>query len=680
MILSSMGKNISSGSSGYTSNFYAWYAQWRDTGIGRYGAEFRIQFENGASPTYNLEAKLEDYPMFEELPTTKDHWLCTADQHAELMAILHVADREYREKTLFISWFNARREINASARETNEVNKIKRAELIKGETVYQNTVAQIFAEVLGSMDRLSQERVTAHAEEREGEQYTMHRARAAGDWLFLFVAARATHVVRSQGVDGVSSELRHAQEEKTLREIKHTTGSFHMWLRSFRDQLSTCELIEMPLSEDKKKTIFMANIHRVLFSHTLTLWGSYVTRQQFPDDFEDLVSMIRYQHEELSTSDPALVQRCERRQQTEQSFGGIKDVSSTKVSGKSEDGSKNKKASKYKYVEGSKCPLCGDKHSPFECRRYYSKFSMEHNIDYWKRKDETEKAAAEISGEEQAEEKANLALEDSEDEDERRWIPTKGTIARPPAVKSEKNSYSVIKREMSYHLVPEPSEKLRKLRESYYGTKSTEQASKQRRGTNKHVPKLKEQERAQDTTEELVCYHSVTMTNQLLEHTNNVQTNTMEQIDCPTTDEGVAGVQRLTAIGVNPLATNEPLGVDSDDVPIDVELERVSHVELQCVSHGLELQREQVTLGRVSNEMEPGSMQAVENKLGIGNEEVSVPELELGRQEQEQEPDMPDPELREDTTRKKALLFEGVTAKPGKGPENCDRRLLEEHA
>lgn len=379
IILSTYSK-LTGAEGSYISNYYQWYEWWRDARIGRYGAEFRDQFETGSSPSFSLTAKLEDYPLGEELQFTKDYWLPTIEQYNELSAMENISNREYQEKTLFTTWSSAQRLRNVQIKEANEINKIKRAGFIKLETTYKDTVSQIFADILGSMDKLSQQKVLDYQEEREEDLYTSDTARIAGDWYFLFVAAKAVHIVRNSASDGISVELRQDQEEKLLLEHKHKAGPYYKWLQGWRNQLTTCESVDLVLSPTKRKMIFMKCIHQTMFAPMLQMWSSFVTRQQFPDEIEELISLVTNQYDELAISNPALVIRSERKPH-EASFVTTK--ADSRGSSNEKAGSANTRGKGKGY---SKCPVCmGKPHDPLRCPQYNPDFSLEENISYQNR-------------------------------------------------------------------------------------------------------------------------------------------------------------------------------------------------------------------------------------------------------------------------------------------------------
>jgi hypothetical protein len=206
-----------------------------------------------------------------------------------------------------------------------------------------------------------------------------------------------------------------------------------------RNQHETCEAIGLDLSEDKKKMYFMGGLHTTLFASTLVLWNSFVTRfQHFPDTFDELVQLMIDQHSELSTSNPALVARCERKQ-TEQSFGS--DEKSNSKQSQSQPASKEH-SSKYVYRDGSKCPLCKEKHNPSSCKRFNKKYSLENNMQYWKKRNESESNSNKSSVKEQSNSATKISAAEEDDE---KWVPTKGTIVAPPATKkSEKNNHMLL--------------------------------------------------------------------------------------------------------------------------------------------------------------------------------------------------------------------------------------------
>ena len=69
----------------------------------------------------------------------------------------------------------------------------------------------------------------------------LDRAREIGDWLFVFEAARETHMFQGAADDRVLMFVKQEQEKEYLSKMKHISGDFNRWITRFEDQMETCE-------------------------------------------------------------------------------------------------------------------------------------------------------------------------------------------------------------------------------------------------------------------------------------------------------------------------------------------------------------------------------------------------------------------------------------------------------
>ena len=70
---------------------------------------------------------------------------------------------------------------------------------------------------------------------------TLEMARERGDWLFIFEAARATHLDAGDKEDLVLHFEWRKQEEDYLSKLEHVSGDFNRWITRFEDQVKVYE-------------------------------------------------------------------------------------------------------------------------------------------------------------------------------------------------------------------------------------------------------------------------------------------------------------------------------------------------------------------------------------------------------------------------------------------------------
>ena len=97
--------------------------------------------------------------------------------------------------------------------------------------------------------------------ENEDESQNLEEARERGDWLFIFDAARETHMFQGATTDRVLLYEKQEQEKDYLSKMKHVSGDFNRWITRFEDQIETCETIGVELSEEAKILYFMNNLN-----------------------------------------------------------------------------------------------------------------------------------------------------------------------------------------------------------------------------------------------------------------------------------------------------------------------------------------------------------------------------------------------------------------------------------
>ena len=221
----------------------------------RYAEELRAGVR--ANPT--IEQILVANVMLPDVDTTREYWIPNPEQAAELAAINPRAAKDARRTEMFIAWRQAQLLENARRKALNEVTKTRIDLEVKDFKERKDTILKIMGEVLEDMTKISRERVEKYVKElAEGQNPALlatdlDRAREIGEWLFVFEAARETHMFQG------------AADDRVLMFEKHISGDFNRWITRFEDQMETCATIGVELSEEAKMFYFMNNLNDTIF-------------------------------------------------------------------------------------------------------------------------------------------------------------------------------------------------------------------------------------------------------------------------------------------------------------------------------------------------------------------------------------------------------------------------------
>ena len=183
----------------------------------RFANELRL----GVRDNYTLDQVLEASVMLSEVETAIKYWTPTPEQNAELILIEDLDIKTARSNELFLQWRQARLDENARRKALNEVAKT-RIDLERGDTI-NNIMGQILEKYQVNPDNV----------ENDEESQNLEEARERGDWLFIFEAARDTHMFQSATTDRVLYE-KQEQEKDHLSKMKHVSGDFNRWITRSR--------------------------------------------------------------------------------------------------------------------------------------------------------------------------------------------------------------------------------------------------------------------------------------------------------------------------------------------------------------------------------------------------------------------------------------------------------------
>ena len=143
--------------------------------------------------------------------------------------------------------------------------------------------------------------------EDKEETQTLEEARERGDWLFIFEAARETHLMPGVTDDPVLIYERQEQEKEVLSRHKHVYRDFDKWITLFEDQITTCETVGVELSEEAKILYFMSILNDSIFGEVKASYMNLSTRTLYPRNYEDIKQRMIMAYSQISTRKPHLV-------------------------------------------------------------------------------------------------------------------------------------------------------------------------------------------------------------------------------------------------------------------------------------------------------------------------------------------------------------------------------------
>ena len=385
-----------------TSNYHQWYRQWETVRIGTYGARYRTDMQRQQSPKFNRQAELAKHPIQRLLPTSESEFILNDEQYEEMKALADPEDRQRYKQRLYIEWRNENNITNSMIQEMNSINEAERKRIIKMEQTHSDTVARLFGDIMGSMDRQSRELIERYKidvytnEDDEEIEYTYADAIANDNWFYLFQVAKQTHIVRHIHDNMRTIDLRQEAEIDKLKQLKHKYGTLIDWIQRFEDQLDICESVGLELSEEKKCRIFIHNLNPALFEDTIRSYFHRATSSNYPNTLGELKQYILSEFEDTITRRPELLKRILRGDRVETTL---------QVNQK-----KSKSNNKFK------CEICDAvSHVTTACKFYNNKFTIPQNKAYMerlKKKQEKQKnEQTQVVEEVQQKETINLIIE-----------------------------------------------------------------------------------------------------------------------------------------------------------------------------------------------------------------------------------------------------------------------------
>ena len=144
--------------------------------------------------------------------STREYWNPTIEEQAALNAIEDEAARTLLSNQLFLTWRQGRLDENARRKALNEVAKTRIDLEVKDLKERGDTINKIMGQILEDMTKTSRERIEKYEKnpdevENEEETQNLEEARERGAWLFIFEAARETHMFQGITTDRVQLNI-----------------------------------------------------------------------------------------------------------------------------------------------------------------------------------------------------------------------------------------------------------------------------------------------------------------------------------------------------------------------------------------------------------------------------------------------------------------------------------------
>ena len=215
-------------------NLLEWERSWKNVKILKYPTRFANELRLGVRDNHGLDQILEANVIIPEVDTAREYWVPTIEEQAALNAIEDEAARTLLSNQLFLIWRQGRLDENARRKALNEVAKTRIDLEVKDLKERGDTVNKIMGQILEDMTKTSRERIEKYQKspdevENEEETQNLEEAMERGDWLFIFEAARETHMFQGITTDRVLMYEKQEQEKEYLSKMKHTAGDFNRW-------------------------------------------------------------------------------------------------------------------------------------------------------------------------------------------------------------------------------------------------------------------------------------------------------------------------------------------------------------------------------------------------------------------------------------------------------------------
>ena len=358
-------------------NFLEWERSWKNVKILQFPARYAEELRSGQRGVYTAEQILARNVMLPEVDTAREYWQPTPEQTAELTGLTARA-RETKELEFYLPWRQERLLENARRKAQNEITKTRIDLETKVLQERQDTIGKLMGDVLADLTKASLDKIEKYVKPAVEEPAqavaegvpapvpapepirTLEEARQRGDWLFIFEAARATHLDAGAEDDLVLRFEKRKQEEDYLSKLKHTQGDFNRWITKFEDQVKVCENIGVVLTEEAKVFYFMNNLNDTIFGTVKANFMELSTRVLFPESYDEIKQRIIAEYGQIISRKPQTV---------------LKVI-------KGEDAKRYGEASFKAEEEG--CYVCGmPGHFYRSCKHYNKDFSVEANRKYF---------------------------------------------------------------------------------------------------------------------------------------------------------------------------------------------------------------------------------------------------------------------------------------------------------
>ena len=302
----------------YEHNAIEWVENWRYTKLGTYSEEAAQMGINMRFAPFDPVAEAAKYPLAEELEVSREDFILSEEQIAELAAIpaREAVRRDNRKAELYRAWVAPRKARNIEIRSANLQNAESLKRIPRLSQKFKDMNAKIFQEMEADMNEAARDIirrtvVTRHlpaagapqggggeaAAAAAEQQQTLSYEEARSSWDFIWILEAAIHGLIKKGADEDDPHevfIRKKEFKKKIEDFKQGSLEWGAYVRAMKRLWEHGSHLGLNLDETERVAILMGNVSPDIFRHQIAMFGDPVQRLSMPHfkSYDDLVEAL----------------------------------------------------------------------------------------------------------------------------------------------------------------------------------------------------------------------------------------------------------------------------------------------------------------------------------------------------------------------------------------------------
>jgi hypothetical protein len=261
-----------------------------------------------------LERKITELVEEVEPSTKATAWRATPAERDELAQIADPDEKETRRKEMIEDWQEARHLELAQVKTRNGAMRTTRDVLIKEKLAYAKDVDTVINRVMELMSLESRREIEEYVTERHNDDpadqvYDYLTALDRGDYMWIFKAARETHLLFGSGGDEYQLRAIYRKRREELGRMHHASGPFANWLKRFGDAVNDLRALGDEIEDREVISIGMDCLNPIIFRYQLDKWRAGELRDDIGGDLSTWKSWIMKVYAQVSYSEPSLISK-----------------------------------------------------------------------------------------------------------------------------------------------------------------------------------------------------------------------------------------------------------------------------------------------------------------------------------------------------------------------------------